>query len=249
MRALINALLITGLAAGCASSPAVVQSGPGTYSLSKEAATGASGLAKLKADAVQEAGQYCTKNGREAVLVAATEERTDYMLSYSTAHIDFRCVATQTLRESSKAAVLECRDRRVKKELKTYRQSAECSNPKILAAYEEANYPYMDLVRVLLDARLLAAENLDKGAVTEAQAQAQSAELENRLTSEDQKRRAAAAAFQSQQASSDAAGFLQGLNAFQVATRSPSKRNRAQGTVLACNTIGFGGGLSTTSCY
>jgi hypothetical protein len=253
LRQVVTSLLIAGIVTGCASSAAIVASGPGTYTISKEAATGSSGLAKLKTDALQEANQYCTKNGREAVLVGAREERTAYMLTYSTAEIDFRCVATQVMRDGSKAAVLECRDKRLKKEFKTYKQSAECSNPKILAAYADSNYPYMDLVNVLLAARLVAAENLDKGAITEAQAQQQAAELENRFVSEDQRRRAAATAFQA--APSDAAAqaqttgsLLQGLSAFQTASR-PAKRVPLQRTALACDAVGFGGGLSTTSCY
>jgi hypothetical protein len=249
LRQLATFLLIAGVLAGWASSPAVVQSGPGTYTLSKEAATSASGLARLKADALEEANRYCAKNGREVLLVGAKEQRGEYLLSYYRAEINFRCVAMQAMREATKAAILECRDKRLKQEFRTYKQSAECSNPKILAAYEGSDYPYMDLVRLLLDARLVAAQNLDKGAVTEAQAEEQSAELERRLTSEEQRRRAAVAVNQAQPVPSDAGAFLQGLNAFQIAKRAPAKRLPTQRTALACNTVGFGGGLSTTSCY
>jgi hypothetical protein len=240
-------ILIAGLVAGCASTPAIVQSGPGTFSVSKEAVAPPAG--KLKAEALQDASQYCAKNGREALMMGAREERTDYMVTYNaTAKIDFRCVATQTMRETTKAAVLECRDRRLKKEFKTYRQSAECSNPKIVAAYEAADYPYMDLVHVLVDARLVMSENLDKGAITEAQAQSQSTELENRLTSEDQRRRAAAANAQSVVGSADPGVYLQGLTAFQE-TKRVAKRAAAQKMAFACDRVGFEGGLSTTDCY
>jgi len=243
-------LLVAGIAAGCASSgPAVVQSGPGLYTLSKEATVGAAGVPKLKAEIMQDANQYCATNGgRDALLVGAREQRGDYMLSVYTAEIDFRCIATQTMRDTTKAAVLECRERRIRQEFKTYRQSVDCSNPKILAAYESSGYPYMDLVRLLLDARMMAAENLDKGAITETVAETQSAELERRLTAEDQKRRAAGAA-NTPVAASDPGAYLQGLNAFQVAKRAPGKHPPVQRTALACNATGFGGGLSTTSCY
>jgi hypothetical protein len=243
----VACILISGLVAGCASTASVVQSGPGTFSVSKEAT--ATPPAKLRAEALQDASQYCAKNGREALLMGARDERTDYMVTYNTtAQIDFRCVATQTMRETTKAAVLECRDRRLKKEFKTYRQSADCSNPKILAAYEAADYPYMDLVHVLVDARLVMADNLDKGAITEAQAQSQSSELENRLTGEDQRRRAAAANAQSVVASTDTGVYLQGLTAFQE-TKRLAKRAAAQKMAFACDRVGFEGGLSTTDCY
>jgi hypothetical protein len=239
--------LIAGILTGCTSSSSsvVVQSSPGTFTLSKEGA----GQDKLQADAVQEARDYCIKNQREALLIGARQERNEYVLNSYTADVNFRCVATQSMREATKAAVLECRDRRLNLEFKTYRQSAECSNPRIMAAFQGADYPYLDLVKVLLDARLVAAENLDNGAITEAQAQTQSTELENRLTSEDQRRRSAAAVSQAAQATSDPQAFLQGLSAFQPAKRPPGKRRAVQRTALACNTTGFGGALNTTSCY
>jgi hypothetical protein len=246
LRQLATVLLVVGTLAGCASGPAtVVQRGPNTYSLSKEASTGGTGVAKLEADTSREANDYCAKSGREAVAVGAREARADYVMGYYTTEIDFRCVATQSMRDTTKVAVLECRDKRLKREFKTYKQSAECSNPKILAAYEGSGYPYMDLVRVLLDGRMVVADNLDKGAVTEAQARDQSAEFERRLMAEDQRRRAAAAA---PQASTDAGSFVLGLSAFQATKRAAAKRTPQQ-IACACDTTGFVGGVSTTSCY
>jgi hypothetical protein len=249
LRQLATFLLIAGVVAGCAAGPApVVQSSPGVYTLSKEASIGAAGLPKLRADALQEANQYCATNGgREALVTGAREEKGDFMLSSYTAQVDFRCLAFQTMRETTKAAVLECRERRMRDEFKTYRQSAECSNPQIMAAYQGAGYPFMDLVNVLVNARLMVADNLDKGAITEADAQAQSAELERRLTSEEQRRRAAAAASQPIPPSSDPGVYMQGLTAFQVSNKRPAKR--VQHTALACNSVGFAGALSTTACY
>jgi hypothetical protein len=251
---LLVAGVVAGILAGCSSSPAIMAAGPGAYTLTKEGPIGSSGLEKLKTNALQEANQYCATNGREALLVGAKEQNSPYLMSnYVTAEINFRCVATQALREAPKAAVLECRDRRLNKEFKTYRQSAECSNPKILTAYEGSNYPFMDLVHVLLAARLVAAENLDAGAVTEAQAQQQAAELERRLMAEDQRRRLAAADFQAEQTPGDPvqaqATFVQGLDAFQTSTRPHAKRPPPHRTELACNAVGFSGGLATASCY
>jgi hypothetical protein len=247
LRQSVTIFLIAYALAGCASGTnAVVQRGPNTFSISKEATTSGSGVTQLEVDTSREANEYCAKSGREAIAIGAREARGEYMMSVYTTELDFRCVATQTVRESTKAAIMECRDRRLKHEFKTYKQSAECSNPKILAAYESAGYPYMDLVRVLLDARLVAAENLDKGAVTETQAREQSAEFERRLMSEDQRRQAAAAA---SQASTDGGSFVLGLSAFQMTKRAPTKRVASQNVAFACDAVGFSGGLSVTSCY
>jgi hypothetical protein len=114
-----------------------------------------------------------------------------------------------------------------------------------LAAYQNAGYPYMDLVRVLLDVRLVAADNLDKGAITEVQTREQSSEFEHRLTSADQRRRSA----EGPQASADAGSYAVGLSVFQVTKPARIKRNPAPKTAFACDAVGFEGGLSTTSCY
>jgi len=246
LRQLITTLLFACILAGCASGPAeVVVRGSNTYTIKKEGGTGSSGATQLESDTFREAGEYCAKSGREAVAAAQRASRGNYVNNYYTTEIDFRCIAAQAIKEGTKAAVLECRDRRLKREFKTYRQSAECSNPKILAAYESADYPYMDLVRVLLDVRLVVADNLDKGAITEIQTREQSSEFERRLTSEDQRRRNAAAP----QPSADAGSYVLGLNAFQVTKPSPIKRSPAQRSGFACDAVGFDGGLSTTSCY
>ena len=250
MRQLPRSLLMAALVAGCASSSGdlgVVAAGPGTYTITKQGATGSAGLGRLRAAGLKDANQYCANNGREALFVGARETSTPYVISNeSSVEIDFRCFATQEMREKTKSAVLQCREKRLRKEFRTYKQSVECSNPKILAAYEGSNYPYLDLVRAMLAARLIAAENLDKGAITEVQAQSQAAELESRIGSEDQRRREAADAQAAAATTTDA--LLQGLSAFQVANR-PAKRIPAQRTALNCNTTGLGGGLSTTSCY
>ena len=53
-------ILVAGLLfiSGCASNSGVVPIGPDTFMVSRQAATGFSGLGTLKADAFQEANQY-----------------------------------------------------------------------------------------------------------------------------------------------------------------------------------------------
>lgn len=92
--------------------------------------------------------------------------------------------------ERSRAAIAECRDRRLKKEIATYKASAQCASPKIYAAWREANYPHMDLITAWLNAREAASEKVDQNAITPKEFERQMAEITNRLTAEEQRRRA-----------------------------------------------------------
>src|SRR5712691_8731260 len=131
--------------------------------------------------------------------------------------------ALQEASRKMNAAVMECREMRLRKKLKSFRESAECSRPKIIAAYQEAGYPYMDLIVLFASARMAGAENLDKGKNTEAEVQLQMAELQNRIAAEEQRRNLALANAQAIQAESQSANMpasgvlLQGLGAIQPA--------------------------------
>jgi len=92
--------------------------------------------------------------------------------------------------DKSRAAIAECRDRRLRKEFTTYKQSAQCSNPKIFAAWRDANYPHMDLIAEWLSVREEASDKVDQRLLTPKQFEEQMDSLTIRLTSEEQRRRA-----------------------------------------------------------
>jgi hypothetical protein len=77
----------------------------------------------------------------------------------------------------STAAMTECRNLRLSGELKTYVASAQCSNPRIVAAFERAGYRYMDLIVDYTTKRLELSEATDQGRLTEAQASAELAQF------------------------------------------------------------------------
>jgi hypothetical protein len=123
---------------------------------------------------------------------------------------------------TAEAAIAECNEKRRRGELKSFKASVECSNPKIYAAWKEANDQNLDLLNVWLAARLVGAENVDGGKITEAEYQLQLAELNTRIT-EAKRRRSlsdaqANASLQATQAQS-AAALLLGLAALQSANR------------------------------
>ena len=57
--------------------------------------------------------------------------------------------------EDAKAVADDCRDKRLRKELKNQKASVECSNERIYAIWEKAGDPNLDLLRISLAARLV----------------------------------------------------------------------------------------------
>lgn len=92
--------------------------------------------------------------------------------------------------EASRAAIIECREMRLRGQLSSYKESAQCSNPKIFAAWKAANYPHMDLITEWLDAREAASEKVDQKLITPKEFESQMDALTIRLTAEEQRRRA-----------------------------------------------------------
>lgn len=72
--------------------------------------------------------------------------------------------------------------------LKSNRQAVDCARPRVLAAYQENGYPYMDLVNFDLAARASGAELIDTGFSTEADVKRDVAELERRIAAERERR-------------------------------------------------------------
>jgi len=91
--------------------------------------------------------------------------------------------------EESQLAIAECRERRLRKELNSYAESARCSNPRIFAAWQRANYPHMDLITQWLDFRESASEKVDQRLLTPTQFEQQMDDLALRLTAEERRRR------------------------------------------------------------
>lgn len=77
---------------GCASHSGVVPAGGDTLLVTKQAATGFSGLGNLKAEALQEASDHCTQKKRGFDVVSVTESKPPYLLgNYPRVDLKFRC--------------------------------------------------------------------------------------------------------------------------------------------------------------
>jgi hypothetical protein len=83
------------------------------------------------------------------------------------------------------AAVKECKAKRLSGELKTYVQSAMCSNPGIVQAFAAINYKRLDLIQGFAAKRRELAEKLDRGQITEAQGERELSDFSNRIRGEE----------------------------------------------------------------
>jgi hypothetical protein len=138
------------------------------------------------------------------------------------------------------AAINDCRQLRLAGEIKTFAESVRCANLRITAAYQNASYPYMDLIFLFTSARLVGAEKVDKGELTEAEVQLQISELMTRVSNEERRRQYEAQSAQNQAmiaraAQTQAAGqLLQGLSAFSAAVNPPTVTCVSAGPVTQC---------------
>lgn len=83
---------------------------------------------------------------------------------------------------------LECRALKLQGKLTTWVEAVHCGNEPMRRMIQDSGYPHMDLVNLLLANRVLLAERMDAGQLTEAEATVQLAELLTRIAKEEQAR-------------------------------------------------------------
>lgn len=100
----------------------------------------------------------------------------------------FPATATREADARAQAAYAECDGQLRTGRLKSHRQAVECAKPRVLAAYQEGAYPFMDLVNLQLAARAAGAERIDNGFASEADVDRDLAELDRRILAERDRR-------------------------------------------------------------
>ena len=90
--------------------------------------------------------------------------------------------------EEARAAYADCDAQLRSGALQSYRQAARCAQPKVLGAYKQSGYPYIDLVELELAARATGAEHIDSGYAKVGDVDRDIAELEHRIADERQRR-------------------------------------------------------------
>lgn len=84
---------LVGVLGGCAANSGVVQMGSNTYMVSRQAATGFTGMGTLKAEAMKEAYAQCQKTGRAVEVIEAVDAKPPFILgNFPKTEIRFRCV-------------------------------------------------------------------------------------------------------------------------------------------------------------
>jgi len=81
------------LLGACASNSGVVKMGDDTYFISKQAATGFTGLGSLRGDAMRDAYSQCSKTGKSVEVTNTDQSHPPFLLgNFPRVDITFRCV-------------------------------------------------------------------------------------------------------------------------------------------------------------
>jgi len=85
-------VLLLSLAGGCASNSGVVPAGTDRFMISKQAATGFSGLGDMKAEALREADAHCRLKSRGMQVVSTNESKPPYIFgNFPRVEVIFTC--------------------------------------------------------------------------------------------------------------------------------------------------------------
>lgn len=80
------------ICASCASHSPIVQNGKGGYFVSKQAATGFSGIGDIESDLLAEADQHCGKQGKAMSVEQVDKTKPPYVLgNYPRVELHFAC--------------------------------------------------------------------------------------------------------------------------------------------------------------
>lgn len=84
------------LVSGCAANSGIVPMGNNTYMVSRQAATGFTGMGTLKAEAMREAYTQCSQTGKAVKVIETIDARPPYILgNFPKTEIRFKCIAEE----------------------------------------------------------------------------------------------------------------------------------------------------------
>ena len=92
IKRLLPALILAFAISGCSSNPGVATMGNDQYMISRQAASGFSGLGALKIDALREAKEHCNTMGKIMTLNTTSDSQPPYVLgNFPRTEITFTC--------------------------------------------------------------------------------------------------------------------------------------------------------------
>ena len=155
---------------------------------------------------------------------------------------------TEQARLKIESDVADCRAREAAGAFKTNREAAQCVNSAIQRVMLSIRYPYTDLLQIVSAFRVGCAGKVDAGEMTKEDCKKQMAELRERVTAEENKRRGAAAAPKTEKGARPVArakrgGLAQLVNGIAKWTDSEDPAP-ASPKHLTCMQVG-----TTVSCY
>lgn len=78
---------------GCAVNTGIIKTGADTYFVSRQAATGFTGIANLKAKALKDANEFCNKKGKDVEIISIEEAKPPYIFgNFPRVEVQFRCI-------------------------------------------------------------------------------------------------------------------------------------------------------------
>jgi hypothetical protein len=93
MRIILFAAVLPLFLSGCAANSGVAPLGADTFVVSRQAATGFSGSGNLKGEALTEASQYCTGQGKSVLVTNTKEAAPPYVMgNFPKAEVEFMCL-------------------------------------------------------------------------------------------------------------------------------------------------------------
>ena len=109
-----NRYFLLMILVGCASNSGVVPIGDNTFMVSRQAATGFSGLGTLKVDALREANYFCLSQNKKLHVISATEAEPPFILgNFPKADVRFNCVDSDAGHSNNVSADQESTDNNV----------------------------------------------------------------------------------------------------------------------------------------
>ena len=88
-------LMILVFLTSCAQNSGIVTVGPDTFMVSRQAATGFTGMGTLKAQALEEARRFCSSSKKEVQVVNTTDSQPPYILgNFPRTEVQFMCLST-----------------------------------------------------------------------------------------------------------------------------------------------------------
>jgi hypothetical protein len=143
--------------------------------------------------------------------------------------------ATADADAKAAAVFADCNGQLRSGKLTSYRQAVACARDKVILAYAQAGYPYMDLVLFDLQEREIGAERIDFGTADPAAVQRDIAELDRRLLAERERRIAARSGIGGAAAATRPEQLLAGLDSLAAIPAAKDTECFSVGSFTHCN--------------